>query len=349
MNGALPDLSPLDLETDPKGCCARLYESDAVRWLLDDQLHPGGERLTLRLAQLAGVASGARVVDVACGSGATALLLARQLGCEAVGVDLGARAIAQARRAAGAGERVSFLIGDAEALPLPDAGFDVALSECSLCTFPDKPRAIAEMARVVRAGGTHRDRRRHRRPRRTPRRAAHRGRAASRASPTPAAPKSTSRCCATPAASRSRSNRTTPSCAPWPTASRRACASLACSPRPANSASASARPPTLARMAIEAIARGSLGYALITARHLGVESPVTPALSAGAAAAEVPSKTHAAPLGTERLVLAERDPGAGPTVTAQSSGCRQRKSGKRAKSRSKLTHSQPCSIASAAC
>jgi arsenite methyltransferase len=154
VTNVLPDLSAFDLEADPKGCCARLYESDAVRWLLDEQLHPGGERLTLRLAELAGVARGARVLDVACGSGATALLLARELGCEAVGVDLGARAIAQARHAAGAGERASFLVGDAETLPLRDAGFDVALSECSLCTFPDKPRAIAEMARVVRAGGT---------------------------------------------------------------------------------------------------------------------------------------------------------------------------------------------------
>jgi arsenite methyltransferase len=143
-----------DLETDPKGCCARLYESDAVRWLLDDELHPGGERLTLRLARLAGVVPGARVVDVACGSGASALLLARELGCVTVGVDLGARAIEQARRATPPGARASFLLGDAEALPLPDAGFDVALSECSLCTFPDKPRAIAEMARVVRPGGT---------------------------------------------------------------------------------------------------------------------------------------------------------------------------------------------------
>ena len=143
-----------DLETDPKGCCARLYESDAVRWLLDDELHPGGERLTLRLAQLAGVVPGARVVDVACGSGATALLLVRELGCVTVGVDLGARAIDQARRATPAGARASFEVGDAETLPLPDAGFDVALSECSLCTFPDKPRAIAEMARVVRPGGT---------------------------------------------------------------------------------------------------------------------------------------------------------------------------------------------------
>ncbi len=151
MNGALPDL--LDLETDPKGCCARLYESDAVRWLLDDQLHPGGERLTLRLAELAGAGPGARVLDVACGSGATALLLARERGCVTVGVDLGARAIERATAAAG-GERASFLLGDAEALPLPDASFDVALSECSLCTFPDKPRAIAELTRVVRPGGT---------------------------------------------------------------------------------------------------------------------------------------------------------------------------------------------------
>jgi SAM-dependent methyltransferase len=144
----------LDLETDPKGCCARLYESDAVRWLLDNQLHPGGERLTLHLARLAGVGPGARVVDVACGSGASALLLARELGCVTVGVDLGARAIEQARHATPPGERASFVLGDAEALPLPDASFDVALSECSLCTFPDKPRAIAEMARIVRTGGS---------------------------------------------------------------------------------------------------------------------------------------------------------------------------------------------------
>jgi arsenite methyltransferase len=147
-------ISALELESDPKACCARLYESDAVRWLLDGQLHPGGERLTLRLARLVGVSPGARVVDVACGSGATALMLAGELGCVTVGVDLGARAIEQARAATPPGARASFVIGDAEALPLPDASFDVALSECSLCTFPDKPRAIAEMARVVRKGGS---------------------------------------------------------------------------------------------------------------------------------------------------------------------------------------------------
>jgi arsenite methyltransferase len=157
VTSVLPDLSPLDLDTDPKGCCARLYESDAIRWLLDDQLHPGGEPLTRRLAELAGVAPGVRVLDVACGHGTTALLLARELDCVVVGVDLGARAIEQAAvaaRADGLAHRASFVVGDAEALPVADAGFDVVLSECSLCTFPDKRRAVAEMARAVRPGGT---------------------------------------------------------------------------------------------------------------------------------------------------------------------------------------------------
>lgn len=157
MTSPLPDLSPLELETDPKGCCARLYESDAVRWLLDDQLHPGGAALTRRLAELAGVGRGQRVLDIACGHGATALLLARELECSVVGVDLGAHAIeraAAAARAAGLERRARFTAGDAEALPVADASFDVVLSECSLCTFPDKPRAVAEMARAVRPGGT---------------------------------------------------------------------------------------------------------------------------------------------------------------------------------------------------
>jgi arsenite methyltransferase len=154
---SLPDLSPLELDTDPKGCCARLYESDAVRWLLDGQLHPGGERLTRRLAQFTGIERRQHVVDIACGSGASARLLARELGCEVVGVDLGSLAIERAVDAAGAAglqARVCFVLGDAEELPFPDGVFDVALSECSLCTFPDKRRAIAEMARVVRPGGS---------------------------------------------------------------------------------------------------------------------------------------------------------------------------------------------------
>ena len=53
MTGLLPD-------DELKACCAKLYESDAVLWLLDGELHPGGKRLTLRLAELAGIAPGQR-------------------------------------------------------------------------------------------------------------------------------------------------------------------------------------------------------------------------------------------------------------------------------------------------
>ena len=157
MSIGFPEFSSLDLDGDPKGCCARLYESDAARWLLDGELHPGGERLTLRLVDLAAIAPGQRVVDVACGSGATVLLLAREYGADAVGVDLGMRTIERAQREArapGLADRARFVHGDAEALPLADATFDAALSECSLCTFPDKRQAVAEMARVLRPDGT---------------------------------------------------------------------------------------------------------------------------------------------------------------------------------------------------
>jgi len=258
VTGLLPD-------GELKACCAQLYESDAVLWLLDGELHPGGERLTLRLAELAGVAPGQRVVDVACGRGATALLLARELGCEAVGVDLGARAIAHARHAAGAGERASFLVGDAETLPLRDAGFDVALSECSLCTFPDKPRAIAEMTRVVRPGGT-----------------------IAIADVTadldalPAALRTAAAQVACVAGARSADEYVTllrdAGCEPLATephdAELRAMADrvearlrVARMVTPPGDQRERAREAaTLARMAIEAIARGSLGYALITAR-----------------------------------------------------------------------------------
>ena len=46
-----------------------------------------------------------------------------------------------------------FRVGDAEHLPVDDHSFDAAISECAFCTFPDKPRAAAEVARVVRPGG----------------------------------------------------------------------------------------------------------------------------------------------------------------------------------------------------
>ena len=141
---------------DVKGCCATVYEQPAVRWLLGGDLHPGGAELTRRMLELVEAGSGERMLDIASGAGTTALLAARERGCEVVGLDYGPEAVAGARaeaEAAGLGERVAFVEGDAEALPFDDDRFELVLCECALCTFPDKAAAVAEMRRVLRPGG----------------------------------------------------------------------------------------------------------------------------------------------------------------------------------------------------
>ena len=146
---------PLD-PADLKSCCASVYAQPAVRWLLGGELHPGGERATRRALELIGLAPGDRLLDVASGTGASALLAARELGATVTGVDFGADAVLAATAVAeaeGLEGRVEFIPGDAEALALPDRAFDAVLCECSLCTFPDKPRAVAEMRRVLRPQG----------------------------------------------------------------------------------------------------------------------------------------------------------------------------------------------------
>jgi SAM-dependent methyltransferase len=137
-------------------CCAALYESPAVRWLLGDELHPGGEATTRRALELIELEAGERLLDVGSGTGASAILAARERGCMVAGVDAGTGAVRQAQEAAdatGLRDQVGFVVGEASALPFADGEFDAVLCECSLSTFPDQPRAVAEMRRVLRRDG----------------------------------------------------------------------------------------------------------------------------------------------------------------------------------------------------
>jgi arsenite methyltransferase len=126
-----------------KACCAAAYSSPAARFLIGDSFHPGGAGLTSRLVRALRVGPGDVVVDVACGPGTSALQLAREVGCEVIGIDLAPPSLSD-------DPRVRFIRGDAEALPLDDASIDGALCECALCTFPGKTAAAGELARVLR-------------------------------------------------------------------------------------------------------------------------------------------------------------------------------------------------------
>lgn len=140
---------------DVKACCAAAYSGPAARWLLGESFHPGGARLTSRLARGLDVRPGDLVLDVASGPGTSALQVARETGCDVVGVDLSPASVVAATAAAdraGLATRVRFCEGDAEALPLPDEAVDGALCECALCTFPDKTAAARELSRVLRPG-----------------------------------------------------------------------------------------------------------------------------------------------------------------------------------------------------
>ena len=139
-----------------KSCCAALYEKDWVRLLLGDSYHPGGLALTERLGQMLELRPAVRVLDVAAGRGTSALHLAQKFGCEVVGTDLSAEMVGLATQSAaeaGLSDRVTFQQGDAERLPFAANTFDAVLCECAFCTFPDKPAAAHEFARVLRPGG----------------------------------------------------------------------------------------------------------------------------------------------------------------------------------------------------
>lgn len=97
--------------------------------------------------------AGTRVLDVACGTGNLAIPAARR-GAAVTGCDIATNLLDQARaRAAQEGLEIRFDEADAEALPYPDAAFDVVVSMFGVMFAPRPPVAAAELLRVCRPGG----------------------------------------------------------------------------------------------------------------------------------------------------------------------------------------------------
>lgn len=109
------------------------------------------ERLAPALDQPAAVAA-----DVATGTAAVAIAIARRYGCRVTGIDQSPEMLEHAHERiaeAGAGDRIELVQASAEALPLDDGGVD-ALTHTYLLRYVDDPAAtLAELARVIRPGG----------------------------------------------------------------------------------------------------------------------------------------------------------------------------------------------------
>ena len=107
-----------------------------------------------QLVDSADLRSGWNVLDVATGSGNAAIAAAR-LGCDVVGVDYVPSLLERGRERAAAEQlEVSFLEGDAEALPFPDRSFDAVTSVLGSMFAPNHGQAASELLRVSKPGAT---------------------------------------------------------------------------------------------------------------------------------------------------------------------------------------------------
>lgn len=110
--------------------------------------------LGTQAVERAGVRAGEQFLDVAAGTGALSIPAARQ-GADVLATDLSPEMLEHlAKRAANDGlQHVQTRVMDGHQLEIEDDAFDVAGSQFGVMLFPDLPRAVREMRRVVRPGG----------------------------------------------------------------------------------------------------------------------------------------------------------------------------------------------------
>jgi ubiquinone/menaquinone biosynthesis C-methylase UbiE len=121
------------------------YEQLMGRW---------SARLAPLFIRFAGIPDGQRILDVGCGTGSLSrALLASGEAISVVGVDPTEDYISFARQGT-ADARAAFQVSAAESLPFPDESFDTAMALLVLQEFDDPGRAVREMARTTRRGGT---------------------------------------------------------------------------------------------------------------------------------------------------------------------------------------------------
>jgi sarcosine/dimethylglycine N-methyltransferase len=121
-----------------------------------DQFHTRGLAATIELARLAAITADSSVLDVGCGVGGPARVLAATYGCRVTGVDLSEPFVEAARyltERTGQSGRVSFQTASALKLPFDDGAFDAVLLQHVAMNISDRAGLYREIRRVLKRGG----------------------------------------------------------------------------------------------------------------------------------------------------------------------------------------------------
>ncbi|WP_223908571.1 class I SAM-dependent methyltransferase [Actinomyces capricornis] len=132
------------------------HPSSLVGRLLLRGMNHGHRHLHTWGLQAAGIRDADRVLDIGCGGGKAISRILRLTRREVAGVDHSPDAVAttlRVNRAAARSGRLRAVEGSAQAIPFPDAFFDVVTAFETIYFWPDLPAGLAEIHRVLRPGG----------------------------------------------------------------------------------------------------------------------------------------------------------------------------------------------------
>lgn len=133
-------------------------EGDLWELLMGQQIHIGGFKSSMDLAERAGISAGQRGVDLCCCNGAGMRFLVRFRDVASMtGVDAADTVVERGRsrtEAEGLASRIQFQLGDVCETSLAAGEADFVWGEDAWCYVEDKPKLIAEAARIVKPGGT---------------------------------------------------------------------------------------------------------------------------------------------------------------------------------------------------
>jgi len=132
-------------------------EGDLWELIMGEQIHIGGFKSSMDLAEKAGIKAGMEGVDLCCCNGAGMRFLVRFRGVEKmIGVDATEKVVERGRRCVeeGLADKIDFILADVCESGLPDGTADFVWGEDAWCYVVDKEKLISEAARLVRPGGT---------------------------------------------------------------------------------------------------------------------------------------------------------------------------------------------------